>query len=156
MGQPNILIPLYHVFFFSSVFRLSRFEIFLLPIVQQCPVPQSKKNGNASYKKESNSKNATLIQAQIECFLNPDWQRKHWKDEDIQKALIIWTTSKKTYRYLRNAKILPLPCERFLQDKIKHIQLPPGILVALEDIMETKAALLTPKQRVVQLSFDEV
>ena len=88
--------------------------------------------------------------------MNPEWQRKQWKDEDIQQALIIWTTSKKVYRYLRNAKILPLPSERFLQDKIKHYQFPPGILHAVGDIVETKAQLLTPVQKVVQLSFDEV
>ena len=96
-----------------------------------------------------------LNQTQIDCFLNPDWERKKWKEEDIQQALIIWTTSKKTYRYLREAKILPLPSERCLQNKIKHITLPPGVLNAVGEIAKTKAPLHSPRQRVVQLSMDE-
>jgi hypothetical protein len=70
--------------------------------------------------------------------------------------LVLWTVSKKAYRYLLKNKILPMPSERYLQKKIQHIKTPPGFLDSIVPILETKAALLTPKERVVQLSMDEV
>ena len=97
-----------------------------------------------------------MWQTQIDCLLNPEWKGKHWKDDDIQQALILWSTSKQAYRYLRKNRIIPLPCERFLEKKIEHITLPPGFLENLEDMMMTKADTLQPHEKVVNLSMDEV
>ena len=72
-------------------------------------------------------------------------------------VLVIWTTSKQAYRYLYKNRIIPLPCESVLTDRLRHITLPPGFLDNCKDILTTKAeALGTPKNRVVQLSMDEV
>ena len=88
---------------------------------------------------------------------HPDkWKGKNWSDTDIAQALVLWTVSKKAYRYLLKNKILPLPSETLLQKKIQYIRMPPGFLDDIGPILTTKAALLSPKNRVVQLSMDEV
>ena len=69
---------------------------------------------------------------------------------------MIWTISKGVYRYLRQNRILPLPSERLLEQKINHIKLPPGFLDNIADILRTKAAILSERNRAVHLSFDEV
>ena len=79
-----------------------------------------------------------------------------WTDVDIQQALVLWETSKKAYRYLLSRRILPLPSEQTLQDRIKHITLPPGFLHNIGPMLKVKAGTLSAKDRVVQLSMDEV
>ena len=99
-------------------------------------------------------------QKQIECFIDPKTdgkkiQGKNWTDEDIQMALIIWTCSKGAYRYIRETGILPLPSESYLYQRVQHITLPPGFLYNTKDVLTTKAALLTEKERAIHLSMDE-
>ena len=99
-----------------------------------------------------------MFQKQIECFVKhpDDWKGKHWSEDDFAQALVLWTISKKAYRYLLKNKIIPMPSERYLEKKIQHIKIPPGFLTGIVPILEAKAALLSPKERVVQLSMDEV
>ena len=103
-----------------------------------------------------------LCQQQIDCFLRPNWcdentrTRTVWSDDDILQALVLWTTSRPAYRYLYSRRILPLPSERTLQQRFEHIQLPPGFLDSIGEVLTVKAALLSPKDRVVHLSMDEV
>ena len=70
-------------------------------------------------------------------------------------ALIIWTCSKGAYRYIRETGILPLPSESYLYQRVQHITLPPGFLYNTKDVLTTKAALLTEKERAIHLSMDE-
>ena len=100
--------------------------------------------------------NLSINKQQIECFLNPDWKRKNWSDEDVKLALMLWTISKKAYRYLRSKKILPLPCETVLRERYKHFKCPPGYLDAVDDILISNLEGLKPYQKVVQLNMDEV
>ena len=94
--------------------------------------------------------------------MRPNWcdentrTRTIWSDDDILQALVLWTTSRPAYRYLYSRRILPLPSERTLQQRFEHIQLPPGFLDAIDEVLTVKAALLSPKERVVHLSMDEV
>ena len=99
-----------------------------------------------------------MLQKQIECFFkHPDeWKGKHWSDDDIAQALVLWTISKKAYRYLLKNKILPMPSESLLQKKIQGYKLPPGFLHGIDPILSAKVATLSKKERVVHLSMDEV
>ena len=71
-------------------------------------------------------------------------------------AIMLWTISKKAYSYLRNKKILPLPCESVIRDRYRHFKTPPGHLTAMDDILKSTVEGLKPYQKVVQLTFDEV
>ena len=94
--------------------------------------------------------------------MDSDWcdenkrTKRIWTDVDIQQALVLWETSKKAYRYLLSRRILPLPSEQTLKDRIKHITLPPGFLHNIGPMLKVKADTLSPKDRVIQLSMDEV
>ena len=69
---------------------------------------------------------------------------------------MLWTISKKAYRYLRSNRILPLPSEDVIRNRYKHFKTPPGYLSAVDDILKSTAEGLEPYQKVVHISFDEV
>ena len=97
-----------------------------------------------------------LQQDQISCFLNPNWKRRNWSKNDIKQALLLWTISKKAYRYLRAKKILPLPCESVLLERTRHFKIPPGYLNAVDNLLQANAVGRPPVERVIQISLDEV
>ena len=72
-------------------------------------------------------KNAIYQKEQINCFLNPKWNdenqrtRTIWSDETIQQCLVIWTTSKQAYRYLYKNRIIPLPSESVLTERLRLV-----------------------------------
>ena len=58
---------------------------------------------------------------QISCYIEDIWVKKRWGETDYERAVILMKKSPEAYKYLRNKKILPLPCPssmlRYLRKK---------------------------------------
>merc|ERR1712001_209292 len=112
--------------------------------------------------KSSTSLRSTYLQffseGMIKCFAKKgEWKTiRNFSVEDICLALTIRGFCKKTYNYLRDNKLLPLPCESTLQKHVKDFKLVPGILEPMVRLLEIWATRLTDVQKIVGLTFDEV
>ncbi len=94
---------------------------------------------------------------QISCYLRGDWQRvRKWNQADISLALTIRLLHKKTYTFLRDSKILPLPGLSTLESYFRNFDIPEGFLTSVVRLISVKAQTMTPRERLASLSFDEM
>jgi hypothetical protein len=95
--------------------------------------------------------------AQIKYFLrkNPSRLTK-WSETDMRNALTLRLLSKKTYKFLRAKKWIPLPGLTSLAKFYKNFKVEPGYLFAVEDVLRAKCATLTEREKVATLAFDEI
>ena len=95
---------------------------------------------------------------QIDCFLRgASWkQGKNWQQEDFSLALTLRTLNKRTYNFLRDKKLLPMPAERTLRKYFQHFKINEGFIEPVARLLEIMVQDLSEKERVVALSFDEV
>ena len=101
--------------------------------------------------------NPFFTKAQIDLFLKGKWKAcKSWSEEDIHLAMTIRLMSRKAFTFLREKKILPLPGLSTLKEYFKHFTIEEGYFDSVHRLFKLIAPVLTDKQKIVQLSFDEV
>lgn len=83
-------------------------------------------------------------------------KRVKWTAEDITSAIGLKSLSLKAYKYLRDVKKFPLPSLTTLNMWCTIFNIPPGILKNVLQIMQNKGRALSPAEKLVALSFDEI
>ena len=93
---------------------------------------------------------------QIKKLEYPDGKIKEWSRETVQKAIQIYYACGTTgYKLLlRNGS--PYPSISVLQRHLAKVDFSPGILYNFLALLKKKVALLDPKDRIVNLSCDEM
>lgn len=86
----------------------------------------------------------------------PNAKRIKWSAEDISSAIALRSMSEKTYKYLREVKQLPLPCESTLRNWTASFDTKPGILKDVLKIMRSKGEDLSATDKITVLTFDEI
>ncbi|XP_025156702.1 uncharacterized protein LOC109503694 [Harpegnathos saltator] len=102
-----------------------------------------------------NTLRKVLTLGQVKSIMSPNNIRKKWLSEDIS-AIALRSLSPKAYRYLRNIKKMPLPCESPLQNWVASFSISPGILKDVLRIMHDKGYNLSTVEKLTILSFDEL
>ena len=98
-----------------------------------------------------------FTKAQIDYYLrkNPSRLTK-WSDTDMKNALTLRLLSKKTYKFLKAKNWIPLPGLSSLSKFYKKVQIEPGYLSSVEDLLKAKCSTLTTREKVATISFDEI
>ena len=95
--------------------------------------------------------------AQISAILRKSWKAvRNWKQEDFEFALTLRLLSRKSYNHLRKTKCLPLPSLSTLQRYFRDFQITEGLFDSVMAVLKIHAQTLTPKEKIVNLAFDEV
>ncbi|KAK4305940.1 hypothetical protein Pmani_014594 [Petrolisthes manimaculis] len=76
--------------------------------------------------------------SQLDSMLH-DRPVKYWQDEGICKALTLQSLSPKGYRYLREVIKLPLPCKSTLNNWVSKLNVQPGIIESVFNLLHHKA-----------------
>ncbi len=99
-----------------------------------------------------------LSSAQISCFLKQEWTRvRTWDSSDIQLAMRLKLMHLRTYRFLRQAKLIPLPGLETLRRYFQHFKIDEeGFLESVAQLVKHKVQGMTPMQRISCLSMDEI
>lgn len=96
-----------------------------------------------------------LTPGQIKRILNPNKKYSSWTSEDIASAISLRSVSPKAYRYLRKNGY-PLPALCTLRRWALNLQLSPGILTDVVELMKQKSTTMKENERLCSLSFDEI
>ena len=83
-------------------------------------------------------------------------RKGRYSDEDICVATTILYGSKRTYNFLRNKKLLDLPCIRTVYRRLEKFTCPPGKSPQVLRLLEMKIKTLDEAERNVTLSCDEI
>ncbi len=103
------------------------------------------------------SLSAFFTEAQISSYLRGDWKRvRKWTHDDISLALTIRLLHKRTYTFLRDSKILPLPGLSTLEKYFRNFDIPEGFLGSVVRLIGVKAQTMNMRERLASLSFDEM
>lgn len=78
-----------------------------------------------------------------------------WTEEDICRALMLKSSSNKTYNFLREKWHFPLPSKSTLCRWVSNIDVEPGILMCVLNVLKHKSLSMPEADRVSVLSFDE-
>ena len=100
-----------------------------------------------------------LHKDQVDWFLSKEKvnkKAKQWSKPVITIALTILNLSKRTYKYLRQKKLLPLPGISTLKAHFKGFVVEEGHLDHVHQLLTLMALNMSPRDRIVCLSFDEV
>lgn len=92
---------------------------------------------------------------QIKLLLN-NKSKTRWGNEDIASAISLRSISPKAYNYLKDVKKHPLPGMSTLREWAKNINIAPGLLTDVLEMMEEKAKLLSLFEKITVISMDEV
>lgn len=92
--------------------------------------------------------------SQIDSMLS-DKPVTQWQDEDICKAITLQSLSPKGYRYLRESMKLPFPSKSTLNRWASKLNVEPGVMPSVLQLLHHKAESMTELERVCVLSFDE-
>ena len=76
--------------------------------------------------------------------------------EDICVATTLLYGSKRNYNYIRNNKLMDLPCIRLVYKRLEKFTCPPGKSPQVMRLLELKMKTLDKDERNVTLSFDEI
>ena len=82
--------------------------------------------------------------------------RRKYSMEDICVAATILYSSKRVYNYLRNTKLMKLPCIRLVYLRLEKFTCPPGKSPQVMRLLQMKLMTLDTAERNVSLSFDEI
>lgn len=82
--------------------------------------------------------------------------RRKYSMEDICVAATILYCSKRVYNYLRNNKLMSLPCIRLVYKRLEKFTCPPGKSPQVMRLLQLKLDTLDEAERNVSLSFDEI
>ena len=76
--------------------------------------------------------------------------------EDICVATTLLYGSKRNYNYIRNSKLMDLPCIRLVYKRLEKFTCPPGKSKQVMRLLELKMKTLDKAERNVTISFDEI
>ena len=98
--------------------------------------------------------NGLFTQNQIDSIVH--CKRVHrWKEEDISKAVTLRSLSPKAYRFLREKWNFPLPSFSTISRWISGINVEPGVLSPMMNLLQHKASTMSQQERLCVISFDE-
>lgn len=106
----------------------------------------------ARLKAEKEAIEAIFTEGQIKKLKNPN-KRISWTVDDISRAITIYSAGPRAYRLLRK-KGYPFPAPSTLRDWCKKIEIRPGILTQIFDVI--KQTELTEMEKICVLSYDEM
>lgn len=72
---------------------------------------------------------------------------KKWEAEDFRKVLTLRSLSPKAYHYLRVTVNLPLPFVTSLNKCLSRLNVEPGLLLSVIQVLQHKAASMTDFER---------
>ena len=105
----------------------------------------------------SNLLNGSFSSAQISVVTKKLKRPRKWTEDDIANGLILRSFSRKSYDFLREKKLLPLPSETAMRKWVKSFSCQPGILHDMKKVLqrffETEES---PLARLAVISFDEM
>ncbi|KAM0726178.1 Transposable element P transposase [Formica fusca] len=99
---------------------------------------------------------AIFTPGQVKKLMAPNAKRIKWSADDISSAIALRLLSGKTYKYLREVKQLPLPCESTLRNWAASFDTRPGVLKDVLKIMQSKGEDLSVADKITVLTFDEI
>ena len=103
---------------------------------------------------------ARFTEAQVGLMFKPKLKRvKQWPEEDIVKALVLRTSSRKCYNQLRKQAGNIIPCERSLGKYVNQFTVSTGIQKRACQILKEKIAKLIetdPSANLGVITFDEI
>lgn len=101
---------------------------------------------------------AVFTPGQVKKLMAPggNCKRIKWSADDISSAIALRSLSGKTYKYLREVKQLPLPCESTLRNWATSFDTKPGVLKDVLKIMQSKGEDLSTADKITVLTFDEI
>lgn len=99
---------------------------------------------------------AVFTPGQVKKLMAPNAKRIKWSADDISSAIALRSLSGKTYKYLRELKQLPLPCESTLRNWAASFDTKPGVLKDVLKIMQSKGEDLSVADKITVLTFDEI
>ena len=76
--------------------------------------------------------------------------------EDICVATTLLYGSKRNYNYIRNSKLMDLPCIRLVYKRLEKFTCPPGKSPQVMRLLELKMKTLDKAECNVTISFDEI
>ncbi len=95
--------------------------------------------------------------AQIGCFQKQSWKRvRNWGKEDFKLALTFKMLGRSCYEYLRQLKVLPMPCESTLRNYFRHFTISPGFLHSVAELVKYKIPFMLSEDKVCCITFDEM
>ena len=95
--------------------------------------------------------------AQISTIMNKNWKRmRKLTPQDYEFALTLRLLSRKTYKFLRDSKCIPLPGFSTLKQYFKDFQISEGLFDNVMHVLKIHANTLSAKERIACLAFDEV
>lgn len=111
--------------------------------------------------REAEQRTATILNSiftpgQVTKLFAGKGKRITWSAEDISSAIALRSLSGRTYKYLREVKQIPLPCESTLRKWATSFDTRPGLLKDVLKIMHSKGENLTAADKIAILCFDEL
>lgn len=79
----------------------------------------------------------------------------NYSDTDISEAMTLHSYSSKAYNYLREKKQLPLPSVTTLNRRVSKLDIEPGVLLPVIQLLKQKTKKMSDFERLCVLSFDE-
>lgn len=78
-----------------------------------------------------------------------------WSEEDVAKALTLRSLSPKAYSFIREKWQFPLPSSSTISRWASKLNVEPGVLHPIINLLRHKAATMTERERLCVVSFDE-
>lgn len=101
-----------------------------------------------------NNLSSTFTSTQMEHILTGK-PITRWREEDISRALTLRSLSYKSYKFIREVWQFPLPSRSTISRWVRGLDVEPGILMSIFNLMKHNAESMTERDRVCVLSFDE-
>ena len=100
-------------------------------------------------------------EAAIDWFLRPVTDGKHkrgkdWSSTDYTIALTIRRLSAKTFKYIRDSKLIPMPGMSTIRKYYKHFCIEEGHFSQVHTLLALMALEMSEREKIAVISFDEV
>ena len=101
--------------------------------------------------------NGSFSSAQIAVVTKKLKRPKKWTEDDIANGLILRSFSRKSFDFLREKKLLPLPSETAMRMWVKNFSCQPGVLQDIKKVLQKFfESEDSPLARIAIVSFDEM
>jgi hypothetical protein len=107
------------------------------------------------YKELNRAIGTIFSQKQIQLMMG-ETSFVHWTEMDISKSIALYSASRSGYTYLRNTLKYPLPSESTLKLWLSKIDIQPGILRPVLNLVKEQFIDASPLMRAGIMAFDEV
>ena len=94
---------------------------------------------------------------QVKMIMKKTKRVKKWSEEDIVNGLVLRSFSRRSYKFLRDKKLIPLPALSTLRHWVKGFRCQPGVITEVKQILKAHFnSEQTPLSKFAILSFDEM